>query len=346
MSIDLILEVMDHAPADLTSGERMVLTVIAERANDKTRIAKQSSRWTLDTVAHRAGVKRTGLKSIFQGLARKGCEVRVPVKVTPEGKPVFAFEGTAVTFKIPNLAERGGHSIPTQRGGQSIPTEPAEGMPQHPRGEAVASERGGHSHPQSLKTLKEPSKNSSLSARTSVTTAREDVDTGERDEVASPENPTHDRRHHWVIEAGCPPHLAEEVVDHLEGKHGVKHIGWWKKVRSEGDLPALVQEALNNTPRCVRCNGTGEVWLEEFSTTAKCSACPTGPAAHDHQGRTSDRENANSRNARGWLDIEVTTSPRRIGSRSEPPPGHRQRPDGSYIMVDSRDPNIEWSWDQ
>jgi hypothetical protein len=135
VGIKLIVEVLDNAPSTLTSGERMVLTVIAEWANDNTREARQSRQWTLDRVAYRAGLKRSGLKAVFQGLARKGCEVRLPIGETKAGEPIYAFEGTAMTFRIPHFPERGDCGIPS------------EGWPQHLRGDAVASERGGHGDP-------------------------------------------------------------------------------------------------------------------------------------------------------------------------------------------------------
>jgi len=135
VGIKLIVEVMERAPAELTSGERMVLVVIAEWANDNTREARQSRTWTLDTIAFRAGLKRSGLKAVFRGLAKKKCEVRMPIGETKSGEPIYAFEGTAMTFKIPDLPERVCHS------------DPSEGRPQHLRGDAVAPERGDHSDP-------------------------------------------------------------------------------------------------------------------------------------------------------------------------------------------------------
>lgn len=136
MSIDLIVEVLDHAPDTLTSGERLVLVVIAEWANDRTRIARQTRNWTLDTICRRAGIKRTGLKSVLQGLAKKGLDVRVPAR-WKDGKPVYAYEGAALTFKVPAFPQRGGCGISTELRGEAVAS------PLAPSGEATASERGG-----------------------------------------------------------------------------------------------------------------------------------------------------------------------------------------------------------
>lgn len=60
----------------------------------------------------------------------------------------------------------------------------------------------------------------------------------------------------------------------------------------------------------------------------------------NEQARTSDRQNANSRNAQDWLNLDVTptaSSPRRIGSRHEPPPaGYTRSPDGRLVLTDTR----------
>ncbi|MFJ8690225.1 hypothetical protein [Micromonospora wenchangensis] len=241
-------------------------------------------------------------------------------------------------------------------GGMEAPGTPRMDAPSTPRMDA----------PQRSPS-KNPSNNpSSLSARTSVTAARDDADTRERDEVTSSEDPNHDRRHHWVIEAGCPPHLAEEVVDHLEGKYGVQHIGWWKKVRNEGDLPALVQEALNNTPRCARCNGTGKTtahdnWDRPYP--ADCPACTPMTeesrrafmaqlAGHPQCDHGYDGGNlpmpgtgwmrcANCRAASGYVPVEernqqARSSERGRGHREPAPPGYTRSPDGRLILTDTR----------
>ena len=245
MGIKLIVEVMDCAPDTLTSGERMALTVIAERANDGTRTAYQSKTWTLDTLARRVGVQRAGLRSIFQGLARKGLDVRVPVRFKG-GAPIYAYEGTAMTLRIPPLPERGGCDPTTEdeRGGHSITTDGPEVMPQHPRGVAVASERGGHSHPQSLSyPSEEPSSLSTASAGTSppapVAAFRE------RDDPATPTTPnfkSNDPR--AFIAPHCDnPDLLDALVQEIHTAAGVRSLGFFIEARRNGTLPGLVADA-------------------------------------------------------------------------------------------------------
>lgn len=264
MSIGLILEVMDHAPAGLTSGERAVLMVIAERANEQFRIAKQGPTWNLDTIARRSGVGRDGLRKIFQRLRKNGCEVRVQLGTDKLGQPVFAFEGTAMTFKIP-VFKRGdaGTTSDLESQDAGTTTDEEEVVLQSARGGTPVPERRDGSTTQSLKTLKEPSKISLSDARTSVPAPRDSPDEDrERGGSTSSEDPNLTPQQRMVIEAGCPEHLSLPVVEYIEGKHDVKHLGWWRRVKNEGDLPALVQEgiAANTGGRagCGNCGGTGK----------------------------------------------------------------------------------------
>lgn len=214
VSIDLIVEVLDHAPDTLTSGERLVLIVIAEWANDKTREARQSHNWDLDTICRRAGIKRSGLKSVLQGLARKGLEVRVPAKVK-DGKPIYAYEGKAVTFRVPILNQRGGHSIPTQAA----------------RGDATASERGGHSiqegmpqpppSPQGSPLKKNPS---SLSPREASIPVQPAIADRERDESSSQEEAE-------------PLTLTQKLI----AKHGARTLDEIQFVEGHIDITCNVQ---------------------------------------------------------------------------------------------------------
>jgi predicted ArsR family transcriptional regulator len=336
VSIDLILEVMDHAPADLTPGERMVLTVIAERANEKTRIAKQTSNWTIDTIAKRSGVGRDGLRKIFQRLAKNGCEVRVKLGTDSRGRPVFAYEGTAMTFKVPKLAKRGDACTASneKRGDDSTATDAQEVVPQSARGGTTVPERRDGSTTQTLMTLKEPSKNSSLSARTSVTAAREQADTRERDESTPSEEPNLTPEQRIVIGEGCPAHLAAPVVEIIETSNpGIRGIGWWKRVRDEGDLKRLHIPAALATlsqppghtagPHCHTCNDTGKttirsVYEGDTERVTDCGDCtnngkgrcrfhPTLPA-HTCGSCRADRHDPNREY--GQLDQQARTSQR------------------------------------
>jgi hypothetical protein len=103
MGYKLYREVLDHASADLTATERLVLAVIADDANDTTRESwSPSPEW----LAHRAGSTITAIHKAIQRLGRRGYELRVPVKVGVDGRPVYAHKGRATTYRIPRFPAR------------------------------------------------------------------------------------------------------------------------------------------------------------------------------------------------------------------------------------------------
>lgn len=101
MGVRLLVEVLDRAPADLTPAERLVLAVLAEDARDDTRTC-----WPgMEKLTRRTGLKPDSLRRVFQRLAKRGIEVRVPIKFTDKGAPVFAREGVQTNYRIPALPE-------------------------------------------------------------------------------------------------------------------------------------------------------------------------------------------------------------------------------------------------
>jgi hypothetical protein len=100
VGIGLIVEVLTRAPGDLGPSERMVLVVLAEDARDATRES-----WALnpEELGRRAGLKPAALQKVFQRLAKIGLEVRVPLKVGKDGRPVYAYEGKKCTYRLPLL---------------------------------------------------------------------------------------------------------------------------------------------------------------------------------------------------------------------------------------------------
>lgn len=102
MGYRLYRHVLDHAPADLTSGERLVLLVIADDANDTTRTG-----WPgLDVLVHRTGLSDRGIRKALERLAERGYEVRVPLGKTDDGRPVFAARGRRTTYAVPVFPTR------------------------------------------------------------------------------------------------------------------------------------------------------------------------------------------------------------------------------------------------
>ena len=105
MSHVLVSEVLDHAPAQLTALERLVLVVIAEAAQDRDRpgCPAREAYPSMATLARRTGAAPTSVRSALQRLAERGLEVRVPLTTDNTGRPVYAFRGRATRYRLPHL---------------------------------------------------------------------------------------------------------------------------------------------------------------------------------------------------------------------------------------------------
>jgi hypothetical protein len=117
MSLDLSREVWDHAPEELTPAELVVLLAIAEGAQAHDRTDKIGRFWPARTwggdFQARARMTPDGLRRVLQRLAKRGLECRVPVKYreSPAGPvPVYAYKGTATTYRLPDLTKAGRES--------------------------------------------------------------------------------------------------------------------------------------------------------------------------------------------------------------------------------------------
>ncbi|MFI1580059.1 helix-turn-helix domain-containing protein [Embleya sp. NPDC020630] len=114
----LVEEVLDHAPADLTPAERMVLVVLARYADLKTRECWPPP----DLIARQSGLKADSLRKTFQRLAARNLEVRVVIDKDRNGRPVFAHKGRKTLYRLPRFApEQRRDEIPTFEGPKAGP---------------------------------------------------------------------------------------------------------------------------------------------------------------------------------------------------------------------------------
>jgi hypothetical protein len=104
MAYELVAEVLDHAPADLTPAERLVMVAIAEfvHRQDYENGRRSTSRPAVD-IARRAGLNPKGLKEALSRLAKRKLELRVPLMTGKDGRPVYAVPGRSSTYEIPAL---------------------------------------------------------------------------------------------------------------------------------------------------------------------------------------------------------------------------------------------------
>jgi len=108
VSIRLINEVLDHAPAELTPVERLLLVALAEKANDLTRRC-----WPgMELLTKRLGVGERRVRQVLTELATRGYELRVPAGCNKRGEPVFATRGHRTVYEIPTFGPKGGSVLP------------------------------------------------------------------------------------------------------------------------------------------------------------------------------------------------------------------------------------------
>jgi hypothetical protein len=141
MGIRLIVEILDHAPAELTSAERLVLLAIAEDANDATRRG-----WPpIEVIADRCGLSVDSVQDAIQRLRRRGYDVRVPRKTGKDGRPVYAWRGRSTTYAVPRLPQRDGPGAKARvKGRENSPTLSAgKGGDTDPERVGVSAPKGG-----------------------------------------------------------------------------------------------------------------------------------------------------------------------------------------------------------
>lgn len=128
MSIRLIVEVMDNAPPQIGHTEWRLLVVLAEQANDKTRLC-----WPdLDLLTRRVGVSASGIRQAMLKLAALGLEVRVSSRTDKNGDPVFAHRGSQRTYRIPTVEAFKGASTQAPKPRPKVPESRQKAGPKVP----------------------------------------------------------------------------------------------------------------------------------------------------------------------------------------------------------------------
>lgn len=108
MAISLVVEVLDHAPREMTQAELVVLVVLAEQAREDTREC-----WPgMELICHRSRLQEDSVRKVFQRLAARGHEVRVAVGKSKSGQPIYAHHGARTLYRIPRFAPSTQNSQP------------------------------------------------------------------------------------------------------------------------------------------------------------------------------------------------------------------------------------------
>ena len=148
MGVRLIVEVLDHAPEELTAVDRLLLIVIAENANDATRegypgweLIARRMRWA----SHKDGGKNA-VRVALANLASRGVDVRVPITQGKDGRPVYAAHGHRTVYRLPRFRREA--DAAHLEGGQAVPTSNGEG------GQSPYAKGGSHCPPIPSGTLR------------------------------------------------------------------------------------------------------------------------------------------------------------------------------------------------
>jgi len=138
MGYRLYREVLDHAPADLTPAERLVLAVLADFARDDTREAWPGIEW----LAHRCGMTARGVRNALARLATRGYDVRVVLGKDKNGRPVYSHHGRRTIYRVPKFPRR---TLP--KGGTTVPPSDSERRHESDRKAARDGHEGGTTVP-------------------------------------------------------------------------------------------------------------------------------------------------------------------------------------------------------
>lgn len=103
MTWQLVEEVLDHAPGELTPAETLVLVAIAEWCGEDKRLdGRECERSTID-LARRTRVKIGSIRVVLQRLAGRNLDVRVRLGTDKNGDPVFCHRGRVPRYRLPTF---------------------------------------------------------------------------------------------------------------------------------------------------------------------------------------------------------------------------------------------------
>ena len=121
MGHELYRMILDGAPAGWTAPMRLVAAVIADDARDPSQGLPDDGGWPWsaipvcgcrrkgewrDGLTEQTGMSERAISRALTELARAGYEMREQVTADRRGRPVFAYPGRAMRFRVPQLLPR------------------------------------------------------------------------------------------------------------------------------------------------------------------------------------------------------------------------------------------------
>ncbi len=120
MGFKLYREVRDFAPAGWDAGMLVTALMIADAANETTRIAVISQ----PLLCARTRLKLTGLRSALRRLDEAEYEFRLPRGKDKNGNPVYTGRGYEVDYRVPDMVRAGMASITGTADGKPVDKPP------------------------------------------------------------------------------------------------------------------------------------------------------------------------------------------------------------------------------
>lgn len=256
MGYRLYRHVLDHAPADLTSGERLLLLVIADDANDDTRLGRPGT----DLLTHRTGMGARGLRSAFTRLAERGYELRVPITKDENGRPVYAVRGRRTTYRVPVFPLR-----------QDLPKGEPWGPHSEEKGGTTVPERGNHSS-----AKEEPQFPPLPQSPQSPHHARTHEDPQPADPSRPPKATKKTKKNQkqpidFVMDLGATETEAHAVITRLQNNHDIENWpGFLTHATANGTLAGHLTAVRNSRRR----RATVELCEDHTRDRRTCPWCP------------------------------------------------------------------------
>lgn len=265
MGFPLYREVMEHAPGKLGMAEMLLLLVIADDANDRTRLSFA----TRDKLIRRMRVTEWDtVQKILNRLGKQGLELRVPIGVDKHGRPFYARAGMRSTYRIPEFASRGDGRPPSPRADDG-PTSMQGGQPSDQQSRADDGPRDADEHPGEV---------GQLSARRGRTSAPSPHPSKVTSSLSSA-TPVDLVRASGVVADG----EERDLIEWMEKNNKIQGMGWWVTVCGNGTINthAAGWQATRTAkpppkpPWCGHCDERTR-WLED-DTTGRPHLCTCHP---------------------------------------------------------------------
>ncbi len=231
MGYELYRHALDHAPAEIDATARLVLAVIADDANDRTRVSYIPN----EVLSHRCGATPEAIRKALGRLAKAGYELRVALGTDVNGQSVFAARHRRATYYVPAFPERS--DLPQKPGTRSHlsgeePHESREHLP-------TFTEKAGNTVPPSAEKVGTGSQKvgtgSHPSPQSPHTAEASPIQEGNNDHNTTPPSPTtknppttaDDPNTRTDIERVCT-HLRQRVIDNGKPAHRVTITADWR----------------------------------------------------------------------------------------------------------------------